>query len=147
MEQFLPFPVTNEMALVIGLFGPLVGKWLWGQFNGVVSKAKSLAIFRGLKTWKRERRYKHIHKLRRTRSIPALVHDQIAQANTYFLLFCMMVLFYMHLFIGSPIKNVFNINQWLRLILSFPVYFFEVKWLIASGRKKELLRVMRKKRV
>lgn len=147
MEQILPFSITNEMAIVISLFGPPVGKWLYTKFKNNTSNAKNLAIFRGLRAWKRERRYLHIQKLRRTRSIEPLINNQVAQANTYFLLFWIMTLFYMYLFIGSPIKEVFNISHWISVLLASPVYFFELKWLIASGRKEELLSIMRKKRV
>ncbi|ELA9194434.1 hypothetical protein QUO12_002243 [Vibrio parahaemolyticus] len=146
MGDILPFSITNEMAVLISLFGPPIGKWIYSKARQHTSKAKELALFRGLRYWKRERRLKHIKKLRRTRSIEPLVNDQIAQANTYFLIFWIMVLFYTYLLIGSPVKEVFNINKWMSLLLASPIYYFEIKWLVASGKKQELLRVMRRKR-
>lgn len=146
MVQVLPFSISNEMAVFIGLFGPPLWKWAVAKFSNVVAGAKEYAFFRGIEAWKRERRYKRLKSLRRTRSISALVNEQIAMSNTYFLLFWIVALFYFYLFIGSPIKEVFEIEQWLTIGLASPVYYLEVKWLHASSKKKELLSIMRAKR-
>lgn len=60
MENILPFEITNEMAVLIGLLGPVVGKACIKKSSQIVSKAKDLALFRGITAWKRERRYSHL---------------------------------------------------------------------------------------
>lgn len=143
MNNILPFEITNEMAVLIGLLGPVVGKACIKKASQIVSKAKGLALFRGITAWKRERRYSHLKKLRRTRSIFPLVYDQISQSNTYLMLFILTSMFYVYLVIDSPLKILFDGSRWLWIFLSLPLYYFEIRWLIASDRRKELLRIMR----
>ncbi|AVP86808.1 hypothetical protein [Aeromonas hydrophila] len=145
MNNILPFEITNEMAVLIGLLGPVVGKACIKKSSQLVSKAKGLALFRGINAWKRERRYSHLKKLRRTRSISPLVYDQISQANTYLILFLLTSMFYVYLVVDSPLKILFEVSRWFWIFLSLPIYYFEVRWLIASDRRKELLKVMRRK--
>ncbi len=147
MEQILPFAITNEMAVVIGLFGPYVLKRCEPRFERALSSVKSIALFRGLSTWKRERKFKRLKRIRRNRNIYPIVQDEIAKCNTYFIMFCISILFYLYLFMDSPIKELFNINMWLTVLLASPIYYFEIRWLVASSNKKELLGVMRRKRV
>lgn len=145
MNNILPFEITNEMAVLIGLLGPVVGKACIKKSSQLVSKAKGLALFRGINAWKRERRYSHLKKLRRTRSISPLVYDQISQANTYLILFLLTSMFYVYLVVDSPLKILFEVSRWFWIFLSLPIYYFEVRWLIASDRRKELLKVIRRK--
>lgn len=145
MNNILPFEITNEMAVLIGLLGPVVGKICIKKSSQIVSKAKGLALFRGVNAWKRERRYAHLKKLRRTRSIPLLVHDQISQSNTYLILFILTSMFYTYLLIDSPMKMLFEVNDCLSILLSAPIYYLELRWLIASDKRKELLKVIRRK--
>ncbi len=145
MENILPFEITNEMAVLIGLLGPVVGKVCIKKSSQIVSKAKGLALFRGINAWKRERRYYHLKKLRRTRSISPLVYDQISQSNTYLILFTLTSMFYVYLVIDSPLKVLFEVSRWFWVFLSLPIYYFEIRWLITSDRRKELLKVMRRR--
>ncbi|WP_101319695.1 hypothetical protein [Aeromonas sobria] len=145
MGNILPFEITNEMAVLIGLLGPIVVKICINKSSQIVSKAKGFALFRGINAWKRERRYSHLKKLRRTRSISPLVYDQISQANTYLILFLLTSMFYVYLVVDSPLKILFEVSRWFWIFLSLPIYYFEVRWLIASDRRKELLKVMRRK--
>ncbi|MDV5087227.1 hypothetical protein R2R29_22725 [Vibrio diabolicus] len=147
MEQILPFAITNEMAVAIGLLGPYALKWCEPKLERLLSSAKSIALFRGLSAWKRERKFKRLKEIRRNRNIYPIVQDEIAKCHTHFLMFCISILFYLYLLLDSPIKELFNINVWLTVFLAFQFYYFEIKWLFSSTKKNDLLGAMRGKRV
>ncbi|MEZ9446420.1 hypothetical protein [Vibrio splendidus] len=147
MEQILPFAITNEMAVAIGLLGPYALKRCEPKLERLFSSVQSIALFRGLSAWKRERKYKRLKEIRRNRNIYPIVQDEIARCHTYFIMFSISILFYVYLLMDSPIKELFNINVWFTVCLAFPVYYFEIRWLLAATKKNELLRAMRRKRV
>ena len=146
MDTVFSFTLSNEMTLAISLLAPPAFKFLHGKAKNTLSKLNHLALFRGVRLWRRERKYKYLTELRRTRAIKAHVYEQISQANTYLIVFLIMCLFYFYLLTHSPLKGLFNIEEWVSVLLASPLYYFELKWLQASGQKKALLRIMRRKR-
>ncbi|WP_318453114.1 hypothetical protein [Photobacterium leiognathi] len=147
MEQILPFAITNEMAVVIGLLGPYILKRCEPKIERTLSSVKTIALFRGLNAWERERKLKSLKEIRRNRNIYPIVQDEIAKCNTHFIMFCISILFYLYLSIDSSIKELFNINVWLTVSLACPVYYFEIRWLAALTKKNKLLGAMRGKRI
>ncbi len=143
----MEFSISNEMAVLIGLLGPYGLKLLEPKVESGLSRVKMIFIFRGLRNWKREYRYKRLKELRRVRTISPLVQDLITRSYAYLVLFWLSVFFYLYLIIDSPLKPLFNINVWLTVALAFPIYYAECKWIICSSKKNELLSVMRKRRV
>ena len=92
-------------------------------------------------------RYRYLLKLKKVRRDPLEITYQIARTNTYFLLFWGAVAFYLALIVLGPLSGIGGLPTSVQLVVSAPIYIFELVWLIQDDHAKELIKSAAKIRV
>lgn len=77
-------------------------------------------------------------KIKNTRRNQSLVNYQIARANSYFLVFIIISCLYMVWLMSGQLLIIIKSSTLSAIVLSMPVYIFEMAWLITDGYAKEL---------
>lgn len=110
----------------------------WGikqVFNYLLNTA-----FKSLKGYFRKKRLQKLHDFRLTRKNDSAVTMQIISAHTYFILFWGITLFYINLLIQTEFPAILGKNFVFGMILTTPIYIFEVFWLRADKKAKALVK-------
>lgn len=100
----------------------------------VVSYAKNVRnYFRGKKLNKNKL-------FRKTYRNQAAVHNQTIKAYSYFLLFWVSISFYLLLLVLGTIDEIFKQSLTLGIFSIFPIYLFQIMWLLASLQSDKLIK-------
>lgn len=77
-------------------------------------------------------------KIKNTRFNQSLVNNQIARANSYFIIFIIICCLYATWLVSGSFLSVVKASPWLAAALSAPIYITEILWLIQDGYTKQL---------
>lgn len=88
----------------------------------------------------RKRKLKKLKEIRELRYNQDAVMFQSIKAHSYFMLFWGVIGFYILLIVMGPLYEVMENNRLMASIYIFPLYVFEVFWLLETKKAKKLVK-------
>ena len=88
----------------------------------------------------RKRKLNKLKEIRKLRYNQDAVMFQSIKAHSYFILFWGVIAFYILLLVMGPFYEMINNNRLMASICIFPLYVFEIFWLIETKKAKKLVK-------
>jgi len=136
-----------NIELIFGLIGSAILAYIIPKLSPKIdslydrlSKFLTRELPSGVKSLFRSRKLKKIIAFRKLRANQDAVTFQIIKAHSYFILFWGVIAFYVFLLVMGPYYDLLETKRTLALIFTLPIYFFEILWIIETGKAKKLVK-------
>lgn len=123
------------LAYIIPKLSPLIDKCL-KQLLGFLLKT----VLKPLKGYFRKKRLISLKEFRKMRANHSAVTMQIVRAHAYFILFWGVIAFYINLLTQPAFPAVLDKNFAFGMLLTSPIYVFQLFWLSADSKAKKLVK-------